>query len=141
MTPSHIALTLLALVGAGASVRREKALKVGREWEFKGRPADPKPALVILKIETLPSLGEVVHVSVRGVHIKNPRAPTGSADTLQHLPLSRAAVEKSVTKLLHDSVTIPDYAEGYEQWRRARGGAFSTSVREALDFVEKALSQ
>jgi hypothetical protein len=141
MTLSRIALTLLALVGAWTSANHEKSLKVGQEWEFQGRPGDPKPVLVILKVEHLPKLGEVVHVSVRGIHIKNPRAPTGSTDTLPHVPFSRLALEKSVTRLLHDSVAIPDYSEGYEQWRRAGGGAFTTSVREALDFVEKALSQ
>ena len=141
VTLPAIVLALLAVVGAEPSAGQEKSLKVGEEWGFQGRSADPKPTLVILKIESLPKLGEVVHISVRGVRIRNPHVQGGSTDTLPHLPVSRQAVERSVTKLLRSSVIVPDYSEGYEQWKRASGGAFTTSVREALDFVEKALSQ
>ena len=132
---------LIALVLAGGPTHRvqEKHLKVGQEWQFEGRPADPDPTLVIVLIEQLPEMGEVVHVSVRGVRIRNPRSASGFSDKLPHMPFSRAAIEGSVTKLVHDSVALPAYEEGYNQWKNAHGGVFTISVREALDFAERAI--
>jgi len=132
-------LAVLPLVGWAAVNIQEKHLKVGQEWQFEGRPVDPHPTLVIVGIEQLPKAGEVVHVSVRGVRIANPRAAGGFSDNLPHMPFSRTAVERSVTKLLHDSVALPPYQEGYDQWKNAHGGVFTISVREALDFTERAL--
>jgi len=132
---------LIALVLAGVPTHsvQEKHLQVGQEWQFEGRPADPDPTLIIVRIEELPTLGEVVHVSVRGVRINNPRVAGGFSDNLPHMPFSRAAIQRSVTKLVHDSVALPSYEAGYEQWKKAHGGVFTISVREALDFAERAI--
>ncbi len=131
----------LVLLGFLMPTDQGRALKVGQEWEFAGRPGDPHPTLVIVRIESLPKVGEVVHVSIRGVRIKNPRAPGGYSEDVAHMPFGRAALERSLTRLAHDSVALPAFEDGYEQWKQARGGAFSIAVREALDFVEGTLRQ
>jgi hypothetical protein len=137
--PTPAWLLSLAAILPMTSGPQEKLLKVGQEWQFQGRTGDPQPTLVIDRIEQIPNVGEVVHVSVRGVHIRNPHAPGGFSDQLPHMPLSRSAVEKSITKLLHDSVALPGYEEGYNQWMAAHGGVFTITVQEALDFVERSL--
>ena len=129
-------LLLMTLLGGSSRVRM---LKVGQEWSFAGRPTDPSPTLVIDRIEEVPNVGEVVHVSVQGVHIRNPNVAGGISTELPHLPFSRTALENSLVKLLHDSVALPDYEAGYQAWKSAKGGAFSISVREALDYVERTL--
>jgi len=131
----------LVLLGFLMPMDQGRALKVGQEWEFVGRPGDPHPTLVIVRIESLPKLGEVVHVSIRGVRIKNPQAPRGYSEDVAHMPFGRGALERSLTRLAHDSVALPAFESGYEEWKQARGGAFSISVREALDFVEGTLRQ
>jgi hypothetical protein len=131
----------LVLLGLLMPTDQGRALKVGQEWEFAGRPGDPHPTLVIVRIESLPKVGEVVHVSIRGVRIKNPRAPGGYSEDVAHMPFGRAALEGSLTRLAHDSVALPAFQDGYKQWKQARGGAFSIAVREALDFVEGTLRQ
>ena len=136
----HLALLVTAVVAAPFFLsHQEKPLKVGQEWQFEGRPDDPQPTLVIDRIETIPEVGEVVHVSVRGVRIRNPRAPGGISHEMPHMPISRSALEKSITRVLHDSVPLPAFEEGYAQWKRAQGGVFTITVREALDFLEQAL--
>ena len=55
------------------------------------------------------------------------------------MPFTRAALERSLTQLVSDSVALPAFQDGYEQWKSARGGAFTTSVRDALDHMEQAL--
>jgi hypothetical protein len=116
------------------------ALRVGQEWRFRARAQDPDPRLVIDRLETLPKVGDVVHVSIRGVRIRNPRAPGGYSDTIGHMPFSRAAVESSITTLLQESVALPDFEEGYQEWRKAQGGVFTVSVLEGLEFMEKTLN-
>lgn len=115
-------------------------LRVGQEWRFRARAQDPDPRLVIAKLEKLPKAGNVVHVSIRGVRIRNPRAPSGYSETIAHMPFARAAVESSVTTLLQDSVALPDYEDGYHEWQKAQGGVFTVSVLEGLEFMEKALN-
>src|SRR5260370_7089583 len=112
---------LIALVLAGVPTNsvQEKHLKVGQEWQFEGRPADPDPTLIIVRIEELPTLGEVVHVSVRGVRINNPRVAGGFSDNLPHMPFSRAAIQRSVTNLVHDSAPLPSHHAGNEPWKKA----------------------
>ena len=132
-------LLVIAVFSASMPLAQGRTLRVGQEWEFTGRPGDPRPALVIVRIETLPKLGEVVHVSIRGVRMKNALAPGGYSNEVAHMPFARAALERSLTRLAHDSVSLPAFQEGYEQWKAARGGAFTISVREALDFMEQAL--
>ena len=131
----------LVLLGFLMPTDQGRALRVGQEWEFVGRPSDPHPTLVIVRIENLPKLGDVVHVSIRGVRIKNPHAPGGHSEDIAHMPFARAALERSLTRLAHDSVALPAFEAGYEEWKQARGGAFTLSLREALDFVEGTLRQ
>lgn len=139
MSREPVWLLALALTWPLTLRLQDKLLKVGQEWEFQGRAVDPQPTLVIDRIEQAPNVGEVIHVSVKGVHIRNPLAPGGFSDQIPHMPLSRPALERSLTKLLHDSVALPAYEEGYSRWKTAHGGVFTTSVQEALDFVERAL--
>jgi len=135
----HLALLVTAAVAASVAFSpQQKSLKVGQEWQFEARPDDPRPTLVIDRIDTLPKVGEVVHVSVRGVRIRNPGVPGGIQDQIPHLPFARSALEKSLTKVLHDSVPLPAYEEGYAEWKRAQGGAFTITVREVLDLAEQA---
>ena len=107
--------------------------------EFTARQGDPHPTLVIDRIEMLPKIGEIVHISVRGVRIKNRRSPDGFTNEIAHMPFARAALERSLTRLVHDSVSLPAYEEGYAEWKAARGGAYTISVREVLDVIEQSL--
>jgi len=147
---TRVPAILILLVGATAFffwLTRSRAgaegtarvFRVGQEWSFVGRSSDPEPTLIIVRVETLPRIGEVIHISVRGVRIRNSHAAEGYVDTLPHLPFSPAALQRSVTRLVADSVTLPDFKPGYEEWRRAQGGAFTVSVREALDLAEQAV--
>ena len=122
---------LLALPLVSASMQ-QKPLKVGQEWQFQGRTVDPQPTLVIDRIEQVPGLGEVVHVSVRGVQIRNPRAPKGYTDRVGHMPFVRSALEKSITELLHDSVDHPDYEEGLAALKRLQPGVTWRDVLPGL---------
>ena len=55
------------------------------------------------------------------------------------MPFAESAIERSVTSLERESGPVPDFAEGYQQWRQAfdagKGGVFTITVAEAFDAV------
>jgi hypothetical protein len=106
----------------------------GQVWTFHLDASEPAATLTVLKVETLEKLGEVVHISVSAV-----RVPSG-VTRIGHLPISIAALEKSVVALVGTDNAPADLA-GYEQWKRAKGGVFTVSVSEAMSFVRNAIER
>jgi hypothetical protein len=47
------------------------AVVPGQIWTYKTRPAEADSHLTILKRETHPKLGTIVHISVDGLRMKN----------------------------------------------------------------------
>lgn len=103
----------------------------GQVWQYKTRPHEEKSALTVLKIESVPKLGTIVHVRVDGVRMRN---CTGGPepDKFEHMPFTRDAIERSVTKLSTQKTEIPSFEDGYAEWRRACGGVYSITVAEAI---------
>jgi hypothetical protein len=105
----------------------------GQVWAFTPPTNQPNARLTVLRVESGGKLGTIVHVALSGVSY-------GDGQTqIQHLPFAESAVERSVTTLERESGPVPDFAEGYRQWRQAfdagKGGVFTISVAEAFDSV------
>jgi cyclopropane fatty-acyl-phospholipid synthase-like methyltransferase len=100
---------------------------------------------VILKIETYPKLGKIIHIAMRGLKMKNRRSPDGISEDVNHMPFSEKATEKSGLKLLKEKVDLPDYAEGYRLWREAfdagQAGIYTNTIAEAVSVMEATLNQ
>ena len=124
---------------------RNGKYQVGEKWKFNSRAGEENATLTVLKVESNAGLGVVVHVRVEGVRIKNTRAPHGISETIAHMPFSEAAIQKSVTELVASDVPLPEFAEGYREWRAAfddnKAGVFTVTVWEGVDFMETALNQ
>jgi len=116
-------------------------LEVGQVWAYRTRPGDQGSTLTIGRLEESAVAGRVVHISVSDVHIKNPRIAGGYSTQLPHAPFSETAIEQSVTELVGKASPPPDFEAGYQQWQQARGGVFTISVAEAVDFVEQRLNR
>lgn len=95
-------------------------------------------------METHAKLGVVVHVTLNGLSIKNPRAPGGVTTVASHLPLTEEALNRSLVEL-EGIAEIPDYRAGYDMWRkefdRGDAGVFTLTIAEAVDAMEIALNQ
>jgi hypothetical protein len=117
---------------------------VGEKWRYQSRPGEEDSTLTIVKVESSPKLGTIVHISLDGLRIKSPHSDRGLSETVSHMPLSESAVEKSVTTLVAADAPLPSYEEGYAEWRRAidngKGGVFRVSVAQAVDFIESTLN-
>ena len=88
----------------------------------------------MLKVEALPKVGTIIHVRVDHIRLRN---CTGGPepDNFQHMPFTRDAMERSITKLEKDGVDIPDLG-GYEQWRADCGGVYTITLAEAIKVAE-----
>jgi hypothetical protein len=113
---------------------KDSKFRPGQVWQYKTRPHEEGSRLTILKVESLAKLGTIVHIRVEKVRLKN---CTGGPepDKFEHMPFTRDAIERSVTKLVKES-SIPDFHAGYDEWRNACGGVYTITVAEAIQVSE-----
>ena len=141
----NLLLFASVLLSAPQNRPADSKYKVGQQWSYTARPGEEKSYLIIVKIDDDPKLGRIIHISLRGLKIKNPRSPGGISEDVSHLPFLEAALEKSGLKLLKEKVDLPDFEEGYGRWRRAydegKAGAYSITVAEAVEVMETALNR
>ena len=114
----------------------DKHLEVGQCWYFD----DKKEAyLYILKIEELVPNVIFCHVAIEGLHINGPDGRI--LHTAGHLPFEYESVQKSVTEMRSANEPLPDFQDGYQQWKAAfdqqKAGVYNISVSESLELIEK----
>lgn len=132
---------LLAIFGiASSTLAADSVLRVGDCWTYNTRPGEEASFLVIRKIEHLPKLGDVVHISIFGLRIKNPTAPRGYTDQAGHLPISESSLKASLKERIKKEIPEVDWQEGYKMWIDAKGGAFTKPVSDCVDFMEEAIN-
>ena len=127
---------IIFLLSAMASLVSAADLQEGQVWKYRTRFGENESTVTVLKVENYKDLGLVVHLRVDKIQMKNPVKGNMIAD-IPHLPFKDAAVQNSVTKLVHRSHTVPDFKEGYDTWKAAylagKAGAFDTNLRTTLD--------
>ena len=118
---------------------------VGQVWEYKTRPEDAGSLLRIAKIEKDPEFGIVYHISVVGLRITNPKAPGGRTTEVVHYPVSKGALDSSVTHLSTSKVTFPDVERGYPFWRSARdqgqAGVYEMPIADIVTLSQQLSNQ
>ena len=123
----------------------ESKFKVGQMWSYETRPGEEEAFLIVVKVETHLKLGNIIHIAVRKLKMRNPRSPDGISENVDHMPFSEAALKKSVLKLLKDKVDLPHFREGYQEWRdefdAGRAGVYTITLAEAVKVMETTLNQ
>lgn len=119
----------------------DATLKEGQTWAYTTRQGESGSTLTVLKIEQYKDLGQVVHVRIDGIRMRNPVKENTITD-IPHLPFHASAIRRSVTKLVRNSAPVPSFKEGYDIWKQAyeakRAGAFETDVAPTLDALSGA---
>ena len=109
-------------------------------WSYNTRPSEPDAKLTIVKIEGQDSIGNVIHVYVSNVKVKTSSNPDKYSETISHMPFSEAAIDLSVIKQLGTATELPDFKEGYGEWRQSfdsgHAGVFFITVRKAVEYME-----
>jgi hypothetical protein len=131
---SLIAFLLFSTFSAGFA--NAESLQEGQVWAYTTRPGESRSTLTVLRIERYKDLGQVVHVRIDGIRMRNP-AKGNIVTDIPHLPFQSAAIQRSVTKVLRKLSSVPDYTEGYDIWKQAyesgKAGVFDTEVAPTLN--------
>ncbi len=119
--------------------------KAGQIWKYHNRLGEDSSTLTILKIETYEKADTIIHIRVDGVKIYNPNAASGYSNFLGHLPFSEKTISKSVTMLGGQNDNIPDFAEGYNEWKKAwdigKSGYWTIDLKDAIEAVDSSMRQ
>jgi hypothetical protein len=151
-----IAIVLVLITAAGIAVaacrRREASAdahslapvpasryKPGQVWSFRAPSDQTGAVLTILRVEANPKLGTIVHIALSGSTLPN------GGTNVQHMPFSEQAIDKSVLTLVRENQPLPDFRDGYAEWRQAfdagRGGIFTVSVGEGFEAIRTAITK
>lgn len=118
----------------------DEKFKVGDAWEYVTREGEEKSTLTILKVESSPELGVIVHIAVDKVKLANCHGGP-SPDSVPHMPFARRALDGSVTKKVGSKRPLPNYRDGYEEWKEAysrkKAGIYVIPVSKAVAVAEK----
>ncbi|SDH57827.1 hypothetical protein SAMN05421846_101206 [Chryseobacterium taeanense] len=145
MIKSHALVATILLFFLGCTKKDDMKYSVGQEWKYKTRQGEENSSLKILKIEEYPTGGKVIHISMKGLKMKNPHHPEGIADKISHVPITEDALDKSVISIKHDSRKTPDSTEldGYYYWKKefdkGNAGVFSIPVSEIVSLMEESI--
>ena len=110
--------------------------RTGQVWEYRTRPKDQGSLLKIQKIDPVGPNGRpgpVYHVSVIGLHLANPRVPA----VLAHAPLTKAALDASVTRLSPLRPVFPDAVPGIVQWQQGRAGVYAMPIARIVEMLDQ----
>lgn len=119
--------------------------KIGQVWKYSNRPGEDSSTLTILKIEKYEKGDTIIHIRVDGIKLYNPNVTGGYSNFIGHLPFSEKIISKSVTKLVEENKNLPDFSEGYNQWKEAwdngKGGYWTVDLKEAIDGMDSVMRQ
>lgn len=117
----------------------------GQVRKYQTRPGEENSRIIICRVEPDAKLGTIVHIQVNGLRMKNKHAPGGFGDVVGHMPYDQASLRKTVTSLESSGAKLPQFEDGYRQWRSAfdadKAGIWTASVADAIAGMEKALNQ
>ena len=130
-------LTLAALMGATAATgpAAPERYAEGQVWQYHVRPGDEGSLLKIQRIEPWLGGGQVYHISVIGVRLGG-----RPGNQIQHLPVSAATLDASVTRRSTSHAAFPSPDEGIAMWREAQGGVFDIPLAEIIAIADRQIS-
>ncbi|QDE38404.1 hypothetical protein FIV34_03910 [Luteibacter pinisoli] len=112
----------------------------GQAWTYRTRPGEEDSRVVIRKMDIEPEDGEVFHVSILGVKLRNHKVPGGLQPAMHHAAVLRATLEKSLLEHVGDGDAGEQWKDGYAVWRQAYdngdAGVFDLSVADILGYIE-----
>ncbi|MCW5714886.1 MAG: hypothetical protein KIT43_10280 [Bauldia sp.] len=132
--------SVLAIIGLGLlapalamPARAQVTFVPGQVWSVRDMPEATQ--LIIGRVERFGTT-TAVHVSIVGVPVPIDWPGPGGTTQVAHMPFDADALAASVEQLIGtDGTALPNFQDGYAEWRRARGGVFTISVAEAVSFA------
>lgn len=136
---------VLLLASLAAVPAQAIEFKPGQIWSYQTRPGEEGSKLYIARIDRGLGSRALYHLYIDGLQLKNPKFPGGVQDHLVHVPISREALEASVTELLQSDAAMPDISEGYAVWllsfEKGQAGVFTIPVAQVVQYIEDRFNQ
>lgn len=110
----------------------------GQVWTYHNRETEPSSTLTILKVETLPKIGAVIHIRIDGIRLRS-CAGGPEPKEIEHAPFAREALDRSVVRLIRTG-EVPPFQEGYSRWRHDCGGVYTLTVADMVAVDEQTFS-
>ena len=122
---------------------QDSKYEVGQVWKYTTRPSEDSSTLTVVKIEQQAKVGVIVHVYIDGLRVKTNKNKSEFSSTITHSPFSKAALDSSVIRVVSVVDDLPDYKEGYIEWRESfltgNAGVFSIPVSKSIDYMEQTI--
>lgn len=123
----------------------DSKFKIGQVWKYNTRPNEDDSVFSVVRVENESKLGNIIHISVRNLKIKNPHAPSGFGDLIGHMPMAESALAESVTELSSEKPDLSTYEDGYKQWREAfdagQAGIWKLPLAECVAAMEEIINK
>ncbi len=125
------------------TVNEDGEYAVGQIWQYQTRRGEEKSTLQIIGISKYPDEEAIIHISVRGLNMKNPMSENGILEEIGHMAFSRQAFAESITTLLGKSKVSDAAKKSYEDWlleyETEGGGLFSVSIATLIELMEQGM--
>jgi hypothetical protein len=112
----------------------------GQAWSYRARPGEETSRVAIRRIDQEPEDGEVFHISILGVKLRNHRVPGGMQPAMNHAAVSRTTLDASLLSAEGATDADEHWRDGYAVWRQAYdagdAGIFDLSIPEILGYIE-----
>ena len=113
----------------------------GECWAYQTRPHESESFVVLRKVEELPKVGRVWHVSLFNLAVKNPTIPEKPHKYIAHTPIKEERLLDSLTEKLDCEIPDIDWEEGYNSWQNDHGGAFDVPLQECVIIIEEIINR
>lgn len=117
---------------------------VGQSWTYRTRPGEEASRVAIRRIDIEPEDGEVFHVSILGVKLRNHRLPGGIQPAMHHAAASRASLDASLLEPDGQADAEEHWRDGYDVWRQAYdngdAGIFDLPLADVLGYIERVVA-
>jgi len=134
-------LFLCSLIGSGFGA--ELVLNEGDCWSYDTRAGEEDSFIVIRKIEMVPSLGEVIHVSIYGIKLKNPLTASGYQTSMLMLSFSGGPLRASLKERIIRKIPEDEWRFAYHSLSEKVNGhqpiPILEPVKEHLSHSEKTM--
>jgi hypothetical protein len=141
LTAAFLGISLFLLGPATLKEVKDDKYKPGQVWSYKTRPGEESSTFTVLRVEEAPQGKRIVHIRIDRIQLKN---CTGSPelDKFEHMPFLKESIDASALRVVRTG-EVPDYKEGYEEWRQAwdaaKAGFYTITLAQALEATEEAL--
>ena len=109
----------------------------GQVWQYDTRLGEENSKLTILSVDD-DLENTIIHVRLDNIHFVN-------GGCIRHLPFSADAIMGSLTDFIKHLDAIPDFKEGYDQWKQqfeaGKAGYWKIVVKEALEAIDQVMNK